>query len=315
MRMKKIIYILLTGLTIAGLASCEKQELKPSVSDVDVYSVQIEEDSLQTKASSNDIEKGSDKTFHATLRKSSDGGNTWTYVSHSDWTWGNISNCTKGTPGTVTGYKQSGIVSGKCTYTGSVVSTGNLRVTANSTPVGNLYKDVAVTVTDKPKTVTFNFNPDIESLVLREFPASQTQKYITASQGIEIWEPDGTGIGGTTFVDFFSYTGWTLTEVKSQFDQGTKDGRVKSTSCSTKSNEIYVGISKGVNAGSYVRCFEKDEYGSITEKGAVEPNVKLSSGSSASPSKYPSGYTSSDFKAVYKLTVNSDMSVTVTIGD
>lgn len=310
--MRKIIYFILAGLTIAGLASCEKQELKPSVSDI--YSVEIEEDSLQTKAESNDIEIGGEKTFYATLKKSSDGGKTYSYVSHSNWQWIPPTNCSIKSNSQNNNDTKYGVTAGSVVIVGNSINTANLTVTAKSAPTGDISKNVAVTVTDKPKTVTFNFNPDIESLVLREFPASQTQKYITASQAITIWEPDGTYKGNQALVDFFSYTGWTLTEVKSQFNQSTKDTRVKSYSTSTKSNEIYVGIGKGVNSGSYVQCHQKDENG-ITFIKAYEPNVKLSSGSSASPSKYPSGYTSNDFKAVYKLTVNSDMSVTVTIGD
>ena len=159
--------------------------------------------------------------------------------------------------------------------------------------------------------MTFNFDPDIESLVTRNVSASQTQKWVNASQQIVIWDKGSTSSGGTAFIDFFSYTGWDLTEVKSQFNSSTKDSRVKSTTWKTTSNTVYVGIP---TSGSYVEVYEGEQSGgSPALKWSGTPSTSLSAGSSTTPSNYPTGYSSSKFKAVYELTVNDDMSVTVTI--
>lgn len=160
-------------------------------------------------------------------------------------------------------------------------------------------------------TVTFNFNPDIKNLVTQHVSASQTQKWVNASQQIVIWDKGSASCGGAAFVDFFSYTGWTLSEVNSQFNSSTKDARILKTTWETTSKTIYVGIP---SAGSYVEVYEGEQQsGSPALKWSGTPSVSLSAGSSTTPSNYPSGYNSSKFKAVYELTVNSDMSLTVTI--
>lgn len=310
--MKKIIHILLVGLVATGLASCDKQELGPSgVSEV--YTVEIEEDTLLTKASSAiEIENGSQRTFYATLRKSSDGGNTWTYVSHSNWDWNPPTNCSIKPGSQNNNDSRYGVTAGSVVIVGNSVKTATLQVFAKSTPAGELSQAVAVAVTPRPSTVTFNFNPDIESLVTINVPASQTQKWVNASQQIVIWDKGSASCSGAAFVDFFSYTGWTLSEVNSQFNSSTRDTRVLHTSWETTSNTIYVGISNG--GGSYVEVYEGEQGGgSLALKWSGTPSVSLSAGSSTTPSNYPSGYNSSKFKAVYQLTVNSDMTVTVNI--
>lgn len=75
--MKKFIYIFLAGLAAAGLASCEKQELKPTTNDV--YSIVIEED-LQTKVSVSMV-AGDKHTFYATLKKNG------TPIDYSSFSW------------------------------------------------------------------------------------------------------------------------------------------------------------------------------------------------------------------------------------
>lgn len=288
-------YILLAGLTIAGLASCEKQEFKPSVSDI--YSVEIEEDSLQTKASSNDIEQGSSKTFYATLKKSSDGGNTWTYVSHSDWTWGTISNCTKGTAGTVTGHKQSGIVSGKCTYTGSVVSTSSFEVRANNTPAGRLTKDVAVTVTAQKRTVTFNFTPnttDILSIMKNKFGTTYgcTGK-ASVSCPIEVTDGSGNALGSASFAAFYQYTSPSKLESIKGMSSATKDERVLS---------LQVKIEDGKKL-----IFKFKEAGKIyfpDNDNRTNQKISVSQGSSTSASGY--------YAAYQIASVNSDLTINVT---
>lgn len=118
--MKKFIYFLLAGLAAAGLASCEKQELKPT-SEKDVYSIVIEEE-LQTKAT---VMTGDKKKFYAYLKKNG------TPINCSDWEWN---------PGTLFRNDESG----KCTYQGvtaaymnaTAIATGTKSVTAKATVSG-----------------------------------------------------------------------------------------------------------------------------------------------------------------------------------
>lgn len=146
--MKNFIYILLAGLAAAGLASCDKQDLKRSIAD-EIYSAEIEEDTLQTKGSSDDIVEGGKKTFFATLRKSSDGGNTWTYVSHSNWEWDAPSNCSIDSQNN--NDSRHGVTAGSVVIVGGSAGTSSLTANANGTPSGNLSKGVSVTVVSKPK--------------------------------------------------------------------------------------------------------------------------------------------------------------------
>ena len=118
--MKKFIYFLLAGLAAAGLASCEKQELKPT-SEKDVYSIVIEEE-IQTKGT---VMTGDKKTFHAYLKKNG------TPINCSDWEWN---------PGTLFRNDESG----KCTYqdvtaaymNATAIATGTESVTAKATVSG-----------------------------------------------------------------------------------------------------------------------------------------------------------------------------------
>ena len=293
--MKRLIYIFLAGLTAAGLASCDKQELKPSVSDI--YAVEIEEDALQTKASSNDIEKGTEKTFFATLKKSSDGGNTWTYVSHSDWYWGDASNCTKGASGTETGHKQAGIVSGKCTYTGSAVSTSSFEVRANSTPAGRLTKNVAVTVTAPKRTVTFNFTPNTTkmlSIMQNKFGTTYGKTGKAAvSCPVEVTDGSGNALGSAGLSAFYQYTAPSKLEPIKSISSATMDERVLS---------LQVKIEEGKTLKFKLKA------GNIAfpdNDNRTNQNVSVSQGSEIST---PTGY-----YAAYQISaVNSDLTINVT---
>lgn len=296
--MKRLIYIFLAGLTIAGLASCEKQELKPSVSDI--YAVEIEEDALQTKAPSNDIEKGSSKTFYATLKKSSDGGNTWTYVSHSDWYWGDASNCTKGASGTEADYKQKGIVSGKCTYTGSAVSSSKFNVRANSTPAGDLTKDVAVTVTAQKRTVTFNFTPNTSRLLTlmqnKYGTTSGSAGKASVSCPIEVTDGSGNSLGSAGLAAFYQYTypSSTLESIKSMSSGGSSlDERVLSLQVKIEDGKKL--IFKFKNGGN-IAFPDKDN--------VTGQSISVSQGSSTSASGY--------YAAYQIASVNSDLTINVT---
>lgn len=300
--MKRYIHILLAGLAAAGLASCDKQDLKLS-SDKDIYSIVFVADEGDTKASTS-IVVGESHRFHATLKKNG------TPVDCNDWTWNPEAVVNSKQQGSET-YK--GVKSGYIDVVGAAVGSGLITATTNTSNTGGVkvegYK--AVDVTARPNTVTFNFNSDIESLVTRNVDASQTQKWVNASQSIVIWDKGSTSNGGTAFVDFFSYTGWILTEVKSQFNSSTKDTRVLKTSWETTSKTIYVGIA---NSSSYVEVYEGEQGGgSPALKWSGTPSVSLSAGSSTTPGNYPTGYNASKFKAVYEITVTSDMTVSVTI--
>lgn len=132
--MRKIIYFILAGLTIAGLASCDKQEIKPT-SEKDVYSIVIEEE-LQTKVDA-DMVVGDKKTFHAYLKKNG------TPINCSDWKW---------SPGNLFRNDESG----KCTYQGvtaaymnaTAIATGTAKVTAmaNVSGVGDISGDRSMSV-------------------------------------------------------------------------------------------------------------------------------------------------------------------------
>ena len=295
--MKRLMYILLAGLAAAGLASCDKQELKPSVSDI--YSVEIEEDSLQTKVSSNDIEKGSSKTFYATLKKSSDGGKTWTYVSHSDWTWGTISNCTKGTAGTVTGHKQSGIVSGKCTYTGSVVSTQELKV---STQVNgaDVSQKVAVTVTAQKRTVTFNFTPNTSRLLTlmqnKYGTTSGSAGKAAVSCGIEVTDGSGNGLGSAGLAAFYQYT----------YPSSTLESIKSMSSAAKQVDERVLSLQVKIEDGKRLIFKFKNGGGVAFTDGDTksDQSISVSQGSSTSASGY--------YAAYQIASVNSDLTINVT---
>lgn len=76
--MKRVVYILIAGLAAAGLASCDKQDLKTS-SIKDVYSIVIEKD-LQTKASVTMV-NGEERRIRAILKKNG------TPIDCNSFTW------------------------------------------------------------------------------------------------------------------------------------------------------------------------------------------------------------------------------------
>lgn len=124
--MKRFIYILLAGLTAAGLASCDKQELKPSLSDV--YSVVIE-DGLHTKVSAI-VSVGEEHTFYATLKKNG------TPVSCSNFSW----NCPDIFTKQAAGSKQnsSGVTIGYLTVKGAKVGSGIVNAWTDKSNTGGM---------------------------------------------------------------------------------------------------------------------------------------------------------------------------------
>lgn len=89
--MKRFIYILLAGLAAAGLASCDKQDLKSvkSVSEGNGYSIEVvaESDSSATKASEACITPNGYRYFYAILRKNGKP------IDCDDWQWKEPDNC------------------------------------------------------------------------------------------------------------------------------------------------------------------------------------------------------------------------------
>lgn len=293
--MKRLIYILLAGLAAAGLASCEKQDLKPSVSDV--YFVEIEEDSLQTKASSNDIEKGSSKTFYATLKKSSDGGTTWTYVSHSKWDWTPPTNCSIKPNSQNNNDTKHGVTAGSVVIVGNSINTANLTVTAKSAPTGDISKKVAVTVTAPKRTVTFNFTPNTtEMLYVMQNKFGTTSGCTgkaSVSCPIEVTDGSGNALGSASFAAFYQYTVPSRIESIKSMSSATKDERVLS---------LQVKIEEGKTLKFKLKA------GNIAfpdNDNRTNQNVSVSQGSKIST---PTGY-----YGEYRIdAVNSNLTVNVT---
>ncbi len=307
--MKRFIYILLAGLAAAGLASCDKQDLKPSVSDI--YAVEIEEDALQTKASAIEIENGKERTFYATLKKSSDGGKTYSYVSCSNWSWGDLSNCTKGTPTTQSGYKASGIISGKCTYTGSKVSSSSLVVRANGTPAGNLSKNVDVAVTPRKFNVTFNFTPNTTELyrLINENYGTQWGHMVTLNCYMTVY--DGTSsksLGSATFSTFYYYADAKIEERTSIGGKGGDNRVLKLVVQIEEGRDIIIKFPSKTSGGGLI-AFSEDGtatplYGTSTYLNLKNRKVSVSQGTT---------YSDSDSFAAYKISaVNSDLTINVT---
>lgn len=293
--MKRLIYILLAGLAAAGLASCEKQDLKPSVSDV--YFVEIEEDSLQTKASSNDIEKGSSKTFYATLKKSSDGGTTWTYVSHSKWDWTPPTNCSIKPNSQNNNDTKHGVTAGSVVIVGNSINTANLTVTAKSAPTGDISKKVAVTVTAPKRTVTFNFTPNTtEMLYVMQNKFGTTSGCTgkaSVSCPIEVTDGSGNTLGSASFAAFYQYTVPSRIESIKSMSSATKDERVLSLQVKIEDGKKL--IFKFKNGGN-IAFTDNDN---ITSQ-----SISVSQGSSTSASGYYAAYQISS--------VNSDLTINVT---
>lgn len=293
--MKRLIYILLAGLAAAGLASCEKQDLKPSVSDV--YFVEIEEDSLQTKASSNDIEKGSSKTFYATLKKSSDGGTTWTYVSHSKWDWTPPTNCSIKPNSQNNNDTKHGVTAGSVVIVGNSINTANLTVTAKSAPTGDISKKVAVTVTAPKHTVTFNFTPNTtEMLYVMQNKFGTTSGCTgkaSVSCPIEVTDGSGNALGSASFAAFYQYTVPSRIESIKSMSSATKDERVLSLQVKIEDGKKL--IFKFKNGGN-IAFTDNDN---ITSQ-----SISVSQGSSTSASGYYAAYQISS--------VNSDITINVT---
>lgn len=293
--MKRLIYILLAGLAAAGLASCEKQDLKPSVSDV--YFVEIEEDSLQTKASSNDIEKGSSKTFYATLKKSSDGGTTWTYVSHSKWDWTPPTNCSIKPNSQNNNDTKHGVTAGSVVIVGNSINTANLTVTAKSAPTGDISKKVAVTVTAPKRTVTFNFTPNTtEMLYVMQNKFGTTSGCTgkaSVSCPIEVTDGSGNALGSASFAAFYQYTVPSRIESIKSMSSATKDERVLSLQVKIEDGKKL--IFKFKNGGN-IAFTDNDN---ITSQ-----SISVSQGSSTSASGYYAAYQISS--------VNSDLTINVT---
>lgn len=293
--MKRLIYILLAGLAAAGLASCEKQDLKPSVSDV--YFVEIEEDSLQTKASSNDIEKGSSKTFYATLKKSSDGGTTWTYVSHSKWDWTPPTNCSIKPNSQNNNDTKHGVTAGSVVIVGNSINTANLTVTAKSAPTGDISKKVAVTVTAPKRTVTFNFTPNTtEMLYVMQNKFGTTSGCTgkaSVSCPIEVTDGSGNALGSAGFAAFYQYTVPSRIESIKSMSSATKDERVLSLQVKIEDGKKL--IFKFKNGGN-IAFTDNDN---ITSQ-----SISVSQGSITSASGYYAAYQISS--------VNSDLTINVT---
>lgn len=293
--MKRIMYILLAGLAAAGLASCEKQEFKPSVSDI--YSVEIEEDSLQTKASSNDIEQGSSKTFYATLKKSSDGGKTWAYVSHSNWQWTPPTNCSIKPNSQNNNDTKHGVTAGSVVIVGNSINTANLTVTAKSAPTGDISKKVAVTVTAQKRTVTFNFTPnttEILSIMKNKFGTTYgCTGRASVSCPIEVTDGSGNALGSASFAAFYQYTSPSKLESIKSMSSATKDERVLS---------LQVKIEDGKKL-----IFKFKEAGKIyfpDNDNRTNQKISVSQGSSTSVSGY--------YAAYQIASVNSDLTINVT---
>ena len=297
--MKRLIYILLAGLAAAGLASCEKQDLKPSVSDV--YFVEIEEDSLQTKASSNDIEKGSSKTFYATLKKSSDGGTTWTYVSHSKWDWTPPTNCSIKPNSQNNNDTKHGVTAGSVVIVGNSINTANLTVTAKSAPTGDISKKVAVTVTAPKRTVTFNFTPNTtEMLYVMQNKFGTTSGCTgkaSVSCPIEVTDGSGNALGSASFAAFYQYT------VPSRIES------IKSMSSVAKQiDERVLSLQVKIDEGKQLVCkFPQGGKIAFPNDGdnITDQTINVSQG--ASSKSY------SSFPATYRIdAVNSDLTINVT---
>ena len=133
--MRKVIYFIFAGLTIAGLASCEKQELKTK----DVYTIEVVNETI-TKADAS-IEVDSKKRFHATLKKNG------TPIDCSSWNW---------SPDAVVSSSEQGIETYKDVKSGYIdvvgVSEGSGQITASTNAGGSSisgYKNISVVAKSK----------------------------------------------------------------------------------------------------------------------------------------------------------------------
>lgn len=298
--MKKFIHFLLTGLVAAGLASCTKMEFK-SANVGEIYAVEIEEDILQTKSSAIEIENGSERTFYATLRKSSDGGLTWNYVNHSNWTWISPTNCSIKSGSQNNNDTKHGVTAGSVVIIGNNVSTKNLTVKAGGTPSGDISKNVAVDVTARKYTVTFNFTPNTGRLLTLMQNKYGTNSGSTGKSSVsfpvEVTDGSGNALGSASFAAFYQYT------VPSRIES------IKSMSSVAKQiDERVLSLQVKIDEGKQLVCkFPQGGKIAFPNDGdnITDQTINVSQG--ASSKSY------SSFPATYRIdAVNSDLTINVT---
>ena len=178
---------------------------------------------------------------------------------------------------------------------------------------------MSLNISGASKTITINFNPQISTFLTNKLGAASSQWWVKVSQEIYCWDSNGKVVNGC-FVDFYSWYGWTFTEVMTNHNSGsTKQGnRIMTISANTSSSELYIGLKKTYNS-VYV---DDNNSQPIWPISASESNdsknvpASLSEGTvQGTGTSNPYGITSSDWQQIYKVTVTSNKTVTVTKGN